>query len=220
MNEPARTMILSRLRAAVRGVLPVAPPEWNPPALPGGEARIERLQRLLEAVRTEVHRVPRTAWVESLKPILRQRGVRRLLYAPGTPLGRSLEAGWDDGAGDLPRRIPFERPMEDCKAMVFEVDAAVTSTAGAVADVGSLVLRPDAREPRSMSLVPPLHIAVLDSAAVFDSLGAIMRAQKWAAAMPANLVLVSGPSRTADIEMTLAFGVHGPKALVVLILVD
>ncbi|MGD8446415.1 MAG: LUD domain-containing protein [Desulfobacterales bacterium] len=38
--------------------------------------------------------------------------------------------------------------------------------------------------------------------------------------MPTNIVLVSGPSKTADIEMTLAFGVHGPKELIVLIVED
>jgi L-lactate dehydrogenase complex protein LldG len=44
-----------------------------------------------------------------------------------------------------------------------------------------------------------------------------MREQGWAQAMPTNALLISGPSKTADIEQTLAYGVHGPKRLIVLV---
>ena len=69
-----------------------------------------------------------------------------------------------------------------------------------------------------MSLVPPIHIAVLEAEKIFDTLGEAMQAENWAAKMPTNIVLVSGPSKTADIELTLAFGVHGPKELLVILL--
>jgi len=65
--------------------------------------------------------------------------------------------------------------------------------------------------------VPPVHIAVLKADTVFISLADAMREGRWAEGMPSNMLLVSGPSKTADIELILAFGVHGPKELVVLI---
>lgn len=71
-----------------------------------------------------------------------------------------------------------------------------------------------------MSLVPPLHIALLKASEVFDNLFEAMHTQGWAGGLPTNALLVSGPSKTADIQQTLAYGAHGPKELLVLILQD
>jgi L-lactate dehydrogenase complex protein LldG len=81
-----------------------------------------------------------------------------------------------------------------------------------------VVLWPDSTEPRLMSLVPSVHIAVVESATIYNSFCEIIQTQSWPEKMPTNVILISGPSKTADIEMTLAFGVHGPKELIVFIL--
>jgi L-lactate dehydrogenase complex protein LldG len=101
---------------------------------------------------------------------------------------------------------------------VFTVEAGITSTEGAIAETGALILWPTEKEPRLMSIVPPLHIAVLQADKIHNSLSEVIQKENWPTKMPTNVVLVSGPSKTADIEMTLAFGVHGPKELIVLIL--
>jgi L-lactate dehydrogenase complex protein LldG len=87
-----------------------------------------------------------------------------------------------------------------------------------LAESGSLVLWPDADEPRLMSLVPPLHIALLQADRLFENFAQLIARENWAAGMPTNALLISGPSKTADIEQTLAYGIHGPKALITLIL--
>jgi L-lactate dehydrogenase complex protein LldG len=101
---------------------------------------------------------------------------------------------------------------------MFNVDAGITSVAGAIAETGALILWPSEKEPRLMSIVPPIHIAVLQADTIHSTLSEVMQKENWPGKMPTNIVLVSGPSKTADIEMTLAFGVHGPKELIVLIL--
>ena len=61
-------------------------------------------------------------------------------------------------------------------------------------------------------------IAVLQAEKIYTTFSEAIEAEDWAQKMPTNVVLISGPSKTADIELTLAFGVHGPKELIVLIL--
>jgi L-lactate dehydrogenase complex protein LldG len=216
MTDTARDRILGRLRNAPRTEAPRPEPEPAAPQ-PDGPARVERLRKLLEAMRTEVRSVPEAGWVAALQELLRARGIGTLLYAPETPIGQALAAAWHSAPDGLPELVPYTAPVETLKERIFEVDAAVTGAAGAVADTGAIILRPSADEPRLMSLVPPVHVAVLRADTVFASLTEAMQAGRWPEDMPANMVLVSGPSKTADIELVLAFGVHGPKELVVLI---
>jgi L-lactate dehydrogenase complex protein LldG len=182
--------------------------------------KIKKLKTLMEAMRTEVHLTGAKNWVNTVEDILKERDVKSLLYAPGTEIGKALEHQWENAAGDLPQLISYKKDVEQLKEMVFNVDAGITSAAGAIAETGALILWPSEKEPRLMSIVPPLHIAVLKANTIHNSLSEVIQKENWPAKMPTNVVLVSGPSKTADIEMTLAFGVHGPKELIVLILED
>ena len=67
-----------------------------------------------------------------------------------------------------------------------------------------------------MSLVPPIHIALFDTNTLYDDFYHAMHGEHMPDGMPTNVVLISGPSKTSDIQLTLAFGAHGPRDLVVL----
>ena len=71
-----------------------------------------------------------------------------------------------------------------------------------------------------MSLVPPVHIVLLNASTIHNTFYEAMTAEGWADGLPTNALLISGPSKTADIQVTLAYGAHGPKELVVLLIGD
>lgn len=223
MPEHARERILQRLRMAVsdRRDIPVVPAALQTETL-SREEKLERLKTLMTAMRTEVHVVPKAdpgaAWTGRLKEILRVKGLKQMLYAPGTPVGEAVKAAWAAGDEGLPVLRAYDAAVETFKDELFTIDAGITGTAGGIAETGALILWPDEKEPRLMSLVPAVHIAVLDADRIYESFSEAIENGGWADGMPTNALLISGPSKTADIELVLAFGVHGPKELVVLVL--
>jgi L-lactate dehydrogenase complex protein LldG len=209
----ARAEILAHLRAVTSAPPPasdfsvVERKTWSP------AARLERLRAAMTAVRTEFLDVTSDGWPEEIRAFLVAQGA--MTVALGTsPEGRRLaEACARAGA---PRVLSYDKAIEGLKATLFDdTDAGFTSVRSAIADTGSLVLWPSPEEPRLLSLVPPLHVALLSAATIGDTLLSVMRAEGWAKRLPPNALLISGPSKTADIEQTLAYGVHGPKRLVV-----
>jgi L-lactate dehydrogenase complex protein LldG len=112
----------------------------------------------------------------------------------------------------------FNRPIEAWKQELFDtVDAGFTVANSAIAATGTLVFKSAPELPRSLSLVPPLHVALVKAETIHAHLFAAALDEQWAAAMPTNLVMVSGPSKTSDIQQTLAYGAHGPKQMLVVI---
>ena len=216
-SHAARERILARLHASGTEATTVPSAALPPDLSLDRDEKIERLVTMMTAMRTEIHIVEANNWLDKLKELAREKGWKRLLYGPKGPLGSAIDAGWPSAAADLPERVTYTEPVEAFKQDLFEIDAGITSTRAGVADTGALVLWPTAQEPRLMSLVPPVHVAVLDADTIYNSLAEMMAAQNWSAGMPTNALLISGPSKTADIEFTLVFGVHGPKELVVLI---
>ena len=212
----ARSAILAALRAApARGPVPV--PEfavleekrWAPPE------RVDRLRRAMAAVKTEFIDAGAADWPRAVLELVLAEGLPNLLYGPGTAEGRALAAAWPAAAPPL---LPYDRPVEHFKADLFgTVAAGFTTTLGGIAETGGLLLAPGPAEPRLLSLVPPVHIALLRADRIFDTLLQAFRELGWNREPPANALVISGPSKTADIEQTLAYGVHGPRRLIVVL---
>ncbi|HDZ39781.1 MAG TPA: lactate utilization protein [Marinobacter sp.] len=214
----SRDTILSRLRNRSGGELSEPHCDFTVLQRPSSSqaARVDQFQKTIEPVHGEVHRCTRESWIAQLVDLLASRGARSLLVPSEHQIGRALR---DCGRDDLPHMLVYDEPIESWQAHLFnEVDAAITSTRGGIAETGTLILWPTPDEPRLMSLVPPIHIAVLEASEIYTTFHEAMLAQNWASGMPTNALLVSGPSKTADIEQTLAYGVHGPKELIILVI--
>jgi L-lactate utilization protein LutC len=100
---------------------------------------------------------------------------------------------------------------------LFKYDVGVTKVQAAIADTGTLVLDSAAEKNRLLSLVPPIHIAILDASRIYSTLGETLSALQSGEEVSPAITFITGPSRTADIELTLAIGVHGPQDLYVII---
>lgn len=213
----ARERILQRLREQAPVAEPLPEPDYSPLVRPTWDQseRILRFEQAICAVHGEVVRCSEQDWVEALARVSARLGVRNLLVASGHPLGRTLR---DSGQAGLPELMAYDQPIEQWQERLFnDVDASLTSTLGGIAETGSLILWPTPQEPRLMSLVPPVHIALLRAAELHTTFHEALQEMSWQQGMPTNALLISGPSKTADIEQTLAYGVHGPKSLIVLL---
>ncbi|GMG92632.1 lactate utilization protein C [Cupriavidus metallidurans] len=184
---------------------------------PSIEAMVASMQAALTASHADVICTDAASWPAWVARRLADEGVRRLLLDRDCPEGAAL-------ARALPSSIDtvtFDRPLEAWKAELFDtVDAGFTVARSGLAATGTLVLAPDAGSPRTMSLVPPTHIALVYASTLHPDLHAAARAEHWSDGMPTNLVMVSGPSKTSDIQQTLAYGAHGPRRLWVVIVTD
>ena len=116
----------------------------------------------------------------------------------------------DLGVGETLKALGVELvPAQADKHLVATCELGVTGVDAALPETGTLLLCSSPERPRVVSLLPRVHLAIFTSAVLRPDLH-----QAFAEAKDAGYsVLVSGPSRTADIELTLTLGVHGPKAL-------
>ncbi len=102
---------------------------------------------------------------------------------------------------------------------LFNYDVGITTAQAAIAETGTLVLEAEKERHRLVSLLPPVHIAVIKAEDFCSTIGqALDRLHRdVAASLSRAISFITGPSRTADIELTLTVGVHGPKELYVIV---
>ena len=125
------------------------------------------------------------------------------------------------GLKKLLREKSLKTVTAKSKNRMAKADIGITGADFVIADTGTLVLLTDGKKPRSVSLLPPVHIAIVKrDCFVFDigKLFAILKRSLDAdQEITSCMTFITGPSRTADIELSLTLGVHGPKELYVLI---
>lgn len=103
-------------------------------------------------------------------------------------------------------------------AALFGYDVGITMAQAAIAETGTLMLDSAHERHRLVSLLPPVHIAIVEASQVYLTLGeALSVLRRDDNEVSQTVTFVTGPSRTADIELILAIGVHGPQELFVIV---
>lgn len=202
-----RAAILARLRSAQRTAeLPVENGTLGRPE-PAAWSREECLGRFrseLDALGVENH-------LEATPDAVRAR-------VSGFVEGRRVFS-WD------PELLPYEVGSLLAGAILGSsprdeqagAELGLTGCDAAIAETGSLALLSGKGKSRAVSLLPPVHLAVVRRADLCASMGEFFRAQARRLGEATSCTFVTGPSRTADIELTLTLGVHGPGKVVVVI---
>ena len=184
---------------------------------------LDRFQQEFERVGGVLHRVAGVADVPAVMGRL-----ARERNATSVVAWHPAALGFDPGPGLAAEGLTVHRmhtglPDADGRRALRETIAVtplgLTGVDLALAETGTMILRSGPGRPRSTSLLPATHVAVFDRTALVESLAQVsVFLEAWHAeprspddASGAAINFITGPSRTADIELTLTRGVHGPK---------
>jgi L-lactate dehydrogenase complex protein LldG len=182
---------------------------------------LDRFEHELERVGGVLHRVAGPGEVSDVvAQIAAERGMHRVVAWPRETLGVDVAAplvtrGFE--ATVMPGTEVAMAARGRLRGIAAAADLGVTGADVAIAETGTLVVVSGAGRARSTSLLPACHVAVFDRDVLVESLaqmGLVLEA--WhegpeASWRGAAINFITGPSRTADIELTLTRGVHGPR---------
>jgi L-lactate utilization protein LutC len=191
----------------------------DPDPLPG--TRLQRLEAALAEVDASMEVVASDELVEHLGERLRGEGVQRVALGSGELLDRhtiahalaetGLEVQGTGGPwGKKEEGRHWLRTLATC-------DVGITCAEGIAAETGTLLETPREVDERAISLLPERHIAIVEEAKVVETVEELVARWRREGEPEGSAVLVTGPSRTADIEKELVLGVHGPLAVHVLV---
>ena len=202
----ARQRILTRLQSARASA---RLPRVEPPVIPAAtrltvDGCVHRFEVEANALGIECH-------VESSMAGVHQR-LEALIH------GRRV-LSWD------PAHLPYQTGMLMADAVLGQAPRAsqalaevgVTGCDAAVAETASLMMFSAPGRSRAVSLLPPIHVAIVERSRVRYSMAEVFEVYRERFEGSAACTFITGPSRTADIELTLTLGIHGPGRVVVIV---
>lgn len=203
-DDAARAAVDARLAGHPRGVIPAR-------GQVARQARIDLFVAQATEVSSTVQRVAdRNAIPDALADYLKSENLPAELRMAPDP---ALDA------------LPWQRQplLRVTRGPARESDpVSLTEAVAGVAETGTVVLHSGAAGPTTLNFLPETHVVVLEAAAIFGAYEEVwdrLRAAFGAGSLPRTVNLITGPSRSADIEQTLQLGAHGPRRLHI-ILVD
>jgi L-lactate utilization protein LutB len=172
--------------------------------------------KAFQAAGGQPHVVPDRAGAMAEVQTLVQAGGPRRVVVSGSPLLAALDVPGHLHCLGIEVTRASQLTTADNRDTFFGADLGITGADFLVAETGSIVLRHGPEEPRSASLLPPVHVVVAERAQIVPDLFDLFAAlappgdPTAAAALPSCTTIITGPSKTGDIELRLVTGVHGP----------
>ena len=212
-------LFLSRVSRAVETSELPQPPEVEE-ALPEGD--VDDLMALFRERLLSVHGVfhgpmGKHAVARAVVGIASGHGAASFMSWDDLPVSGVASALTSAGLERVNHRME-EAERRDHQLAYMDLDLGITGAVAGLAESGSVALSHGPGRPKMASLVPEVHIAVLNARDLFWTLSEWAQRHPEAASQTANLVLVTGPSRTGDIEQILNLGVHGPRHVHVVVI--
>ena len=223
----AREAFLQRVHDALQqgnqpGVVAEVPPRGQTGYQgSGGDAAAHFCAQLM-AAGGQAHRVAdRAAAIARVLELIQTKGARSVLLGRG-PFIDELELGEKLTAAGVAVVTADSQPPESSREAFFAADVGVTGVDHLIGETGSIAAMAKPSEPRSFSLLPPVHIAVALEAQILPDLFDLFTrlGGKGRPKLPSCLALITGPSKTGDIELKLVTGVHGPGEVHVVLIAD
>jgi L-lactate dehydrogenase complex protein LldG len=214
-----RVAFLDRLRDRLSGTIPgndahpMMPPLDAVPLVHSSRLDADDLvgsfMRNATAVRAVVHDIDGDVVPSDLVDALMERHrVRRAVVTPEPEVDAVAARLADRGVDVSGVSVPSSAAA----------DLGVTSAVAAIATTGTIVQDSVVAGGRSASLLPPAHLCVLPASRIVGTSAEVLRGLGDGRRLPSNLVLITGPSRSGDIEQIMTLGVHGPLAVEIVVL--
>ncbi|MCI0765431.1 lactate utilization protein C [Bacillus sp. TL12] len=206
----------------------VTPPKWNNNPLRNfpkeidRETLVEQFIANLHALHTEVSHIYRSEIENTLQYIAEKFDVQSAVYWDDERL-HQLEIGEYLTKNFISHRIWQNKNDErELRDYVARADMGITYAEMGLAETGTVVLWNGGGRGRLVSVLPPVYVAILSEQTIYRRLteGVVAVHEYVPNGLPACINFITGPSRTGDIEMELAFGVHGPGKVHIILLKD
>ena len=117
------------------------------------------------------------------------------------------------------KKIDYDKPMEELKDELFSTDCAIFEADYGVSNLGIIALVSSPTQPRLLSLITKCSVILLKKEKILSNMSEVFGEIKkqYPDVLPTNILFIAGPSRTADIELQVVFGVHGPQKVYIIL---
>ena len=119
-----------------------------------------QLKSMMEAVNTEIRLCTEKNRESTRRNVLKEKGISQLLYGSKTTLAEKIRNMCQRAPDTMPELVDYQKPVEESKDLLFGIDASITTTRSGIEETGSLIFWTTPDEPRLMSLIPPIHLAI------------------------------------------------------------